>query len=341
MNNFHRNNHYVPQNYLKRWSSDGLKIWSYCILVNDQKVPFWKLHSIRGVAFHAHLYTRISAGSETDEFECWFEKEFETPVQEALDKVTSDRHLTPNDWERLIRFAAAQNVRTPSKLSISMERWRTEMPELLNNTLQKAVQDLGEANRTGNLPKNNNIKNTDIFPLRVTREPLPNTDKSLLKVETIIGRSMWLYGIKHILTNTVKVLLQHKWCILHAAPGIEWATSDDPVICLNYYENRSYDFGGGWGNKGSEIIFPLSPHHILYTKIGHRSPYCKEVTYELSTLFQRMIVEHAHRWIFAKNPSQEIEVLRPRKIDAIACNNEMEAWKNWHDEQSSAEKEYE
>lgn len=132
MKNFHKDNHYVPQTYLKRWSLDDLKIWSYPVLVSHKEVPLWKLHSIRGIAYHPHLYTRISAGNETDEFECWFEKEFETPAEEALEKATSNRHLKAKDYERLIRFAAAQIVRTPAKLSADLEKWRKDMPELIN-----------------------------------------------------------------------------------------------------------------------------------------------------------------------------------------------------------------
>lgn len=341
MENFHKDNHYVPQIYLKRWSLDDFKIWSYPVLVSHKNVPLWKLHSIRGIAYHTHLYTHISARNETDEFECWLEKEFETPAEEALEKVTSNRHLNVKDWERLIRFTAAQNVRTPAKLSATMEKWRKEMPELINNTLLEVVKDLEEASKTGKFPKQKTINNAEMFPLRINREPLTDTDKSILRVETLVGRSMWLSGIKHILSNTIKVLLQHKWSILHAPPGIKWATSDDPVICLNYYGEEQYDFGGGWGYKGSEIIFPLSPQHILYTKVGEKKPFREEVTYELSALLQRMIVEHAHRWIFANEQLKEVAALRPRKIDAMAFRNESEAWKNWHDEQSSAEKEYE
>jgi hypothetical protein len=41
-------------------------------------------------------------------------------------------------------------------------------------------------------------------------------------------------------------------------------------IPLNYYARGRYDFKGGWGNKGTEILLPLSPHHLLYTRVGHR-----------------------------------------------------------------------
>ena len=341
MQNLNINNHYVPQVYLKKWSLDNLKIWAYPILVSHKKVPLWNLHSIRGIAYHKHLYTRISFGDETDEFECWLNKEFETPAEEALEKATSNRNLKAEDWHKLIRFAAAQFVRTPANLSMTQEKWKKELPKLLNNTLQKIVHTLEESSKTGKLPNQKKIDHDAVYPIRVSREPLPDTDKSLLRVDTFIGRSMWLSGIKHLLTNTVNVLLQHKWSILHAAPGFEWVTSDDPVICLNYYGNNSYDFSGGWGNRGSEIIFPLSPNHILYTKVGDKRPFRKDLTFDFCVLLQQMFIEHAHRYIFAKEPIKGIENSRPRIVDEVTYKQEVELWNNWHHEQSTAEKEYE
>jgi hypothetical protein len=335
---FRKNNHFVPQSYLKRWSSDGLKIWVYRILVPHQNNPVWKRHSIRSIAYHAHLYTMISAGSETDEFERWFEKDFETPAQEALFKATSNHRLSTKEWENLIRFTAAQIVRTPAHLLKNMERWHKVMPELMNSTLQNFVKHLEKGkNKTGLLPKHKNTIKDEILPLRSSIEPSSEPDQSLLKVETIIGRSMWLYNIKHLLTNTVKILLQHKWSILHVSSDVEWLTSDDPVICLNYYRKGSYDFGGGWGRKGSEILFPISPYYMLYTKVGEKSQPRIDLTSECSTGLQRLIAEHSHRWIYAKMPLEKIETLRPRMIDATSFKDELEAWKNWHDEQSTAE----
>lgn len=337
MKEFRRDNHFVPKLYLKKWGSEGLKVWGYRTLVSQENIPLWKLQSIRGVAYHKNLYTRFSADGETDEFELWFEKEFETPAEEALYKATSNLRLSAEDWRRLIRFAAAQSVRTPARLIKELERWRNDMPELLNSTLRDIVQGLGDAKHIRDLPKPINTNDEMIFPLRIKREPSDNPDFSLFKVETIVGRSLWLFGIKHILTNTIKVLLQHKWSILHVAPSVKWITSDDPVICLNYYEKEHYDFGGGWGFKGSEIIFPLSPKHILYTRVGYKNGSRMDASYELSMDLQRIIAEHSHRWIFAKEPINDIEELRARVIDKDAYRKEMEAWEQWHDDQSTAE----
>ena len=152
---------------------------------------------------------------------------------------------------------------------------------------------------------------------------------------------MWLFGIKHILTHTLKVLLQHKWSILRAAHEVQWITTDDPVIRLNYYSKGSYNFGGGWGYKGSEILLPLSPKHMLYTQVGKKNlPPRIELSNEMSSELQIIIAEHSHRWIFANEPIKDIENIRPRIIDPISYKNEIKAWKHWHEEQSSAEKKY-
>ncbi len=335
---FHRSNHFVPQTYLKRWSPDGKKIWGYRLLVSHQNVPLWNLYSIRGIAYQPHLYTKLSPnGEETDEFERWLDREYEKPAEEAIFKATTNRKLKSEDWEKLILFTAAQCVRTPAQLVQNMERWHTEIPELVKTTLQNTTQELEKAVQTGKPLSSTNTNEDAILPIRVSREPSLEPDKILLKVETIIGRGMWLFGIKHLLTNTAKILLKHKWSIMHSN-DVEWITSDDPVIRLNYYRKGSYDFGGGWGYRGSEILLPISPNHILYTQVGEKNSPCFKLSAEMSAELQQIIAAHSHRWIFSKEPIKSIESLRTRCIDPIAFSNEMEAWKKWNHEQSDAEK---
>lgn len=332
-----RDNHFVPQLYLKRWSFDGYKIYGYRTLVSHRNVPEWNTYSIRGIANQSDLYTRLSADGETDEFERWLETEFETPVEEAIYKVTTDKRLSAEDWKNLIRFAASQCVRTPAQMMRNMERWSKELPEILDTTLNQAITKLKGANKTGIPIKTKNTVNTEIFPLSISREQLPDSKKTILKVETSNGRSLWLWGIKHLLTETLNVLLEHRWSILRAAPNFNLITSDDPVLCLNYYSKGSYDFGGGWGRKGSEILLPLSPHHMLYTRVGAKQKSRVEISYELCTELQQMIAAHSHRWIFAYEPISEIKSLRPRLVDPIMYKNEAEAWSIWHDHQSNVE----
>src|SRR5271168_1916025 len=109
-------NHYVPCLYLKRFGSSSGRVLTYRLLVDHSRVPLWKETSVRGIAYHAHLYTRIVSGTQTDEVEKWLNAEFETPAEEALKRATGGSRLSPTDWHNLVRFLAAQDVRTPARL---------------------------------------------------------------------------------------------------------------------------------------------------------------------------------------------------------------------------------
>lgn len=98
---------------------------------------------------------------------------------------------------------------------------------------------------------------------------------------------------------------------LSAAPGISWPTSDDPVICLNYYGKDNYDFGGGWGKKGCEIIFPISPNKVLYTQIGEEIT-INQFDTSLSRLVEKLIIEHAHRKIYSISPNDKVRSIRDK-----------------------------
>ncbi|WP_123717011.1 DUF4238 domain-containing protein, partial [Pseudomonas poae] len=70
MQQLRKDNHYVPKLYLKQWA-DKDQILTYRLLVPSDNVPLWKKQSLKGIAFHQHLYTYLAGQEETDEFERW------------------------------------------------------------------------------------------------------------------------------------------------------------------------------------------------------------------------------------------------------------------------------
>lgn len=146
---FGRDNHYTPCVYLRGFTGPGKRIFAYRTLVSRPEVPLWKESSTRGVGYLSHLYTRIAAGCETDEIESWLKREFEDPAAEPLEKATSGGRLTSKDWTCLVRFLAAQMVRTPAYFVENLPRWRADLPDLLNSTLQESVQRLETARKLG------------------------------------------------------------------------------------------------------------------------------------------------------------------------------------------------
>jgi hypothetical protein len=335
---FHRNNHYVPQSYLKNWGDTDGKVWAYRVLVSHSNVPLWKHASVKGLGSHAHLYTRALANQLSDEVERWLDANFESPAGAVIQKVVDDDRLTSQDWAHLIRFLAAQDVRTPARLVEMLQRWRQTLPSLLKETLEGAVQKLEASKRDGTpLDRSGGVEISEYFPVRISTELVPGQEQGILRAETVIGRELFLFNLKNLLTKTVHALLAHKWTILRSPEGIEWFTSDDPVIRLNFHNPSMYDFGGGWGSAGTEIILPLSPRHLLYTKIGERPPQRGTVvSTEMAGWIQRFTIEHAHRLVISTGPDANIAEVRPRVVDPAAYSEEVERWKNWHKEQTSA-----
>ena len=334
-----RDNHYVPRAYLKRFATQE-RVWTYRTLVSHAEVPMWKQSSIRGVAYHSHLYTRIAAGQETDDMEKWLDKEFEAPAEEALRKATSDARLTPDDWRHLVRFVAAQDVRTPARLAQSLQQMQSILPDLLEEVMQESIHELELAKASGAPIEHSKLPYGDYVPLRVSTEILPDEEFGRLRSEVVVGRGLWLFIIRHLLTETVKALHRHKWTILIAPRGLNWFTSDDPVIRLNTYGDGKYDFEGGWGNQGTEILLPLSPSHLLYAQVGRKpEPRGSMVPRAQAELVRRFCAEHAHRMIFAASVDPDIAKLRPRTVDAELLRREAEEWRNWHEDQTTAERE--
>ncbi|MFN0243482.1 MAG: DUF4238 domain-containing protein [Planctomycetota bacterium] len=337
---FQSDSHYASRGYLTPWRTDGDRVWTYRLLVSHASVRVWEPLALRSVARHSHLYTRVVSGRESDDVERWFNKEIETPAAEPLRKAIGDDRLTLDDWMRIVRFVAAQDVRTPARLQEEFVRWQSELPAVLQAATEEGVR-AAEASLLSATPHDVGSDDRGSWlPMRVTVEPSPDGDGGTVRSELVLGRGLWLHEIRHLLQNTAHVLRRHKWTILKPPAGSKWFTSDDPVIRLNFHSRHQYDFRGGWGSQGTEILCPLSPQHLLYTRIGYRPPHRGSVAApEFASAVRRCIAEHAHRMIFADLPTDEVVRARPRSIDAAGHEHEQNEWRRWTTEQTAAERE--
>ena len=303
-------------------------------------MPAWKEFSVKGIAYRTHLYTQIVSGVECDDLEKWFDEEFETPAEDAIRKVVSNTRMRGSDWERLVRYLALHDVRNPVRYPQHKERLEGMLPSLLEDTLRNAV---GELEKAGGSIEPRTLATNGMpatpYPMRVTAERVPGKEFGALKAETAIGRSTWLYHFPRLLTETANILHEHKWTIIRPAEGLHWFTSDNPVIRLNFNSIDKYDFKGGWGSKGTELMLPLGPEHLMYCQIGNRPPQRgTRFDAQKTHLIRRLIAEHAHRLIFSQKADPSVESLRPRLVDASAVSDEKDQWNRWHEEQSESER---
>ncbi|HVT98052.1 MAG TPA: DUF4238 domain-containing protein [Acidobacteriaceae bacterium] len=334
-----RDNHFVPQLYLKNFASASGEVYEYRILVSHSRVPLWKPVHVAGTGYERNLYTRLVSGEDADDIEQWLNREFETPANEAIQRVLQDRELSRNDWERLARFLASQIVRTPAFLIKNLPRWNQMAPKVLEQTMRDVEERLREAKRLGQqVIIDNPSSDTEYVPIRVERKDLPEEKRVQLTTKMVVGRGLWFYSMKHLLTKTLKVLPRHNWEILEAPVGLPWFTSDDPAICLNFRSDTDYDFDGGWNRERGNILFPLSPRHLMVTEIGGTFFGRRVPSRYHARLFRRIIAQHSHRRIYSSAIEEKIPQLKPRTVDAKALQTERALWVSYYEDQSSAER---
>jgi hypothetical protein len=336
-------NHFVPQWYLKQWADTSGLVWSYRLLVSHSSVPTWQQNRPRGIAFRRDLYTSVRGDTESDEFEKWVEREFEAPAQTALQRVLNGQNLQPHHWQDLGKYALCQQLRTPQDFLESKERWKQTLPEIMNQTLQKATRLAEEHHQKGEpLPQPTSRRGKhlrDAFKITVRPNARPETKEGEIKVTLLMGRELWLQQQRHLLDGVGQIAAKHSWSIVEPAGDAVWFTSDQPVVRMNYRED-GIDLKGGWGKARGNILMPLSPHHLLFTEIGEDLPPQIRFNEEQTSEILGALALRAHRMIFADHRLRLVEQLRPRIVDSEAFKQEEEDWAGWHRNQTMAQHEH-
>jgi hypothetical protein len=340
---FHRDNHFVPCVYLKNWAGVDGKVATFRLLVPHTKFPTWRRYSPRALAYHSHLYTQTASGVVQDHFETWLDRDFERPAEEPLRKATTGGQMSRVEWQNLVRFVAAQDVRTPAYFWEQAKRLDEQLPSLMKNTMENAIESLQESSKAVKTAELNSLppEQREGLPLRVMVERDPSGGGQV-GAEILRGRRLWLWIIRRHLKRSVSALLQHRWTILAPAKGFTWFTSDNPVVRLNFSSLNDYNFKGGWGSAGTEIFLPLDPEHLLFTHIGasRARKRGERMTKVETDLIRRFTAEHAWRMILAPEPDREVEEIRLRMVDCDLFEDEREQWANWHQQQTEAEQEF-
>lgn len=336
-----RENHYVPQMLLRRWSIDGTTVFARRLLVSHPSVPEWQRTPFRGLARQRDLYTSLLSGEELDEFEQWASASIEAPASLAIDKVVAGVRLKREDWHNLAKLFALQDVRTPASFDEQMKRWEHSVPRLIEETTKKGLEELEQA-RAASRPPRSSVSSSDtddgltrLFRVAVQRPNHPE-GLPLLRTEVTLGRGFWIASMRHVLSRTARVLTEHQWTIVESGDEGEWPLSDHPALKLNYGRD-GYDFGGGWGRRNVDLMMPLSPRHLLFVEVGKDLGRRLMFTAEQAERMRSFLVERAHRWVFATEALEWVVQRRPRVIDAELFARESAMWADWHAGQSAVE----
>lgn len=343
MSNISRDHHYIPQFYLKQWSNSNMShIWEYKLLVSHVDVPEWQLASIKGaIGWHRDLYTGIIDEQEIDEVEHWFDQEIENPAQKIFEKINNNSKLSKQEFEKLLRFIAAQHVRTPASYFKTQEKFESR-------GLDNIKMDFSElTDRATNylIKAKSNSEHRDYskwFPCKIEiGEKLKDGEKAVIEVSTAFTRNMWHFLNYRLLNRTYTCLLEHDWHIIETPPGVKLYTNDDPVAFVNFYDEARYDFNGGWGKRLGNAFYPISPNHFLFTEIGSsiNDDYIKSNLYRLTYWMQKITIENAFRSVYSLSANSFMRSCRQRTVDALEYKREQDIWKNWNEAQLEFENE--
>ena len=256
----------------------------------------------------------------------------------ALEKAILEKRLTTEDWSKLINFLAAQDVRTPSRLYEHLDRGTDSMQSSLESSLGALKERLGNNSLVNPSEPSEKYNDLSSIPLKVTIENSQDGEGSIVKAETYVGRSSWISSMKYLLKNTSKELHKHKWTIVKPARGYKWLTSDNPVVKLNFRSYQDYHLQSGWGIKKGNIIFPISPEHVMFVQIGDR-PMQKgtRLSLEHTLFFRKIICENASRFIFSSFQDEAVTKFSPRKVDRKQYIFEQKEFEAWHERNKSYE----
>jgi hypothetical protein len=341
MSDITHNSHYVPQATIRRWSDDGIHVYDYRILVSNANVPEWVKQPIKSVTRQADLYTTLEGDEESDTFEKHITRVYEEPGQDAIEKLLSRQRMMPPDWNRIAKFVALQQMRTPLFFLEFVKRLNAQIPEVLAKIVQeyeKHQEEHSAPNVSAQRSGSNHLGDTLRVSIQSSVGPAGETG---ITAEVSSARAAWLSTISSMLVRLERIICQHRWRAIEPADDAEWPLTDHPVLTLNYFRPGLYDFGAGWGRKGSEFVLPISPRVAVCTQVGSNNHGARTMTVEQTHGIQRFMAERALRSIVARPGAAEwVSVVRPRTVNAEAYAMEQEAWRRWHWTHTESEAEF-
>ena len=327
-----RDNHFIPQMYLKRWNDCNKKIHEYKLLVSHENVPKWTEKYTSQVAVFKNLYTRLSPDGELDDFERKFERCFETPAEPAFEKAINELQLTSLDWEVMIDFIAVLYVRTPAAFAYNI----SSLTQICEEAFQEIVKIIPQYMTA--MDENFTCSNNeDVLPIAVKFHKQPDDRTVSFDASMPKGKSAWLYAIKTIteenslVRNTFK---SFKWSIATSHVNVKWPTSDYPVLVLreNVSDNQLM-IQCPIRDPNAILFVPISPTKALVTSKRKKLPPRFEMDENESLLYKECIIKNAYSEIYSCFDDGEVETIRPRRVDA-------EEYKRFKNEQNTFYEEY-
>lgn len=318
-----KNEHYVPQCYLKRWKNEKGKI-----VVYDKELNNTRYNSIADVAckryyydidseclstLQADLLKRIGIDPESDSqfIEHFLGEHVENLFSELLNQIISKaEHATP--WYEKNCYFISEMDKVNFAICLAFQYIRTD-------SVRKAVADSSDC-------LHQVLKEID-----VTHDVI---DKYIIKQ----GEEKNIHGNMLLDVEQIMELAEgfHNliWILGINRTGIPFYTSDSPIGTVPHV-NHPFMSMAGIRSEGVEVFFPLSPMHVLlmyegsYHKnlISYERKYLSFTQKERIEYYNSVSIFESDRNIFSCNGDfNMVEKLRQGNPEAFECPRVQITW---------------
>lgn len=234
-----RNQHYVPQSYLKRFTIEGEKslLWDY----NKNRKDFMRTpSSINRICCEDYYYYQIDEGGEVDHIKLEDEiSNIERIGNNLLDKIVNMHampyvYLSPEEKGHLAFYISFMMTRGPA--------FRDAFNHLHGDIAVKSLAVSYGKGMFDDAP--------EVIKKLVEEKGLFNIVQP--HVHSFVSLPFMIDGANKIANS----LLYKEWFLLLSTSDSEFITSDNPV---SFFSKTAIVDSVGPGHKDSIIIFPISP----------------------------------------------------------------------------------
>lgn len=285
-----KRHHAVPRFYLSRFAAkDGL-IW-----LHDLHTQSVARVSPNDAIVEKYLYSPgVGENPKDDAFEKFLAEHVDGPAAPAIARFAEDGVISSDHRQRIALFLAFQELRTP-RMRDTVSGMVTQVGERILDILVEHPENMKRTFEEMGTP----MSDEDLGRL------VEGVKSGGIKIEAT--KMAWLQSAA-IASEIASMLESMPWTVVEAPSGVEFLTSDSPIVKVVTDPTVPNHFSGGWLSPAAESTFALDPSHMLVIKpdgtegrFGVRKAWCKDVNSRL--------ISHARRFVVSRSPDAYVEIV--------------------------------
>ncbi len=288
-----RREHIIPRMLLSRFVGSDGRLWVYS---KDRPVRQSKPEN---ECVERDFFEFEVRGKKTENrYEQWL-SHIEGDAASVLESIVQRRQISNRDAEIWGTFVASLFGRT--------RKVRSQISDAMVRGIRKETDDP------------NFIRDMQYWLLqRGELHVAEDVKRMVTETRAAMEESPSFYHVS-ALPNRVRILLpsllSRHWHTIEAPADNRFLISDCPVLTIEVRDGQAFP-GAGFGKENTVVLLPLSPKHIFVASPRHLN--WKRVADPSGVRnINRLIVQFAHKNVYANASSEDVRVLVNVEIDTI------------------------